>query len=55
MAYFQTKNPDLGKFLRHLHERYWPILWPFGLFHGHLVYLWPFWYILCLFGIFSPV
>jgi hypothetical protein len=45
MAYFQTKNPNLGKFLRVLQWKMivnfmaiWNILWPFGLFYGYLVY-----------------
>jgi hypothetical protein len=52
MAYFQTQNPNLGKFLRVWHWKMlvyfmaiwyifmaiWYILWPFGIFYGHLVY-----------------
>jgi hypothetical protein len=34
--------------------RRWYILWPFGLFYGHLVYFMAIWYILWLFGIFFP-
>jgi hypothetical protein len=48
MAYFQTKNPNLGKFLRDLQ---WKFLWPFGLFHGHVVYFLAIWYIWWPFGI----
>jgi hypothetical protein len=33
----------------------WPILWPFDLFCGHLVYFVAIWYILWLFGILFPV
>jgi hypothetical protein len=51
MAYFQTKNPTLGKFLRDL-QKSWYILWPFGLFCGHLEYFSAILYILCLFDIF---
>jgi hypothetical protein len=40
MAYFQTKNPDLGKFWRVLQ---WKML-PFGLFYGYLVYFVAIWY-----------
>jgi hypothetical protein len=67
MAYFQTKNPNLGKFwsdlqfkmlvyVIHSHLVYfmtiWYILWPFGLFCGHLVYFVAIWYILWPFDIF---
>jgi hypothetical protein len=65
MAYFQTKNPDLGKFWRLLqwklfvyYTAVWSILRLFGIFCAHLVYFWPFgiflaiWYILWPFGIF---
>jgi hypothetical protein len=41
MAYFQTKNIDLGKFCRVLKWKM-HILWPFGLSYGHLVFLWPY-------------
>jgi hypothetical protein len=46
-AYFQTKNPNLGKFLERLAMTswlfgyftvIWYILWPFLIFCGHLVY-----------------
>jgi hypothetical protein len=43
--YFQTKNPDLGKFWRILHS--YCILWPLGLFYGRFVYFATIWYILC--------
>jgi hypothetical protein len=53
MAYFQTKNPNLGKFWRVLQWKmlvylmtFWSTyftaignnLWPFGIFCSHLVY-----------------
>jgi hypothetical protein len=44
MVYFKTKNPNLGKFWEDLEwERlvnsmsFWNILWPLGIFYGHLV------------------
>jgi hypothetical protein len=57
MVYFKTKNPNMGKFWRALK---WIILWTFGIFFGHWVYLhivFPFgnvvvvWYIFPRFGI----
>jgi hypothetical protein len=27
-------------------ENIWNILWPFGIFCGHLVYFFPFWYVI---------
>jgi hypothetical protein len=52
MAYFQTKNPNLGKFWRVLQRElvayfiaFWFILWPFGIFCDHLVYFIVIWYI----------
>jgi hypothetical protein len=58
MVCFQTKNPNLGKFWRVLQWKilvyfitirfilgpFANILWPFGIFCGHLVYFSPFWY-----------
>jgi hypothetical protein len=56
MVYFQTKNPNLGKFWKVLQWKMyigifygrsvyftakWYILWPFGTFCGHLVYFFP--------------
>jgi hypothetical protein len=45
VVYFQTKNINLGKFLRALEWKGWYILWlfvmllrPFGIFYGHLVH-----------------
>jgi hypothetical protein len=59
MAYFENKNINLGKFWRELQ---WMILfyfmairfilWPFGIFCGHLVYFVAILYILLPFGIF---
>jgi hypothetical protein len=53
MAYFQTKKLYLGKFSRVLQWKMlayfiaiWSIVRPFGIFCGHLVFLW-------LFGTFS--
>jgi hypothetical protein len=44
MAYFQTKNPDLGKICRALERKMlsyfmtiWNILVPFGIIYGRLV------------------
>jgi hypothetical protein len=42
MACFQTKNPNFGNFWGYCNERYWYILWPFGLSYGHYVFMWPF-------------
>jgi hypothetical protein len=55
MVYFQTKNPNLGKFWRALELKVllfiiWSILQPFGIFYGHLVYFMDIWYILWTFG-----
>jgi hypothetical protein len=56
MVYFQTKNPNLGKFWRVLQWKMlvyfretWSIvfcyvLWTFGVVRGNLVYFFPFWY-----------
>jgi hypothetical protein len=32
----------------------WSILWPFGLFYGHLVYFVVIWYVFFLFWYFMP-
>jgi hypothetical protein len=55
MVYFQTKNPNLGKFWRALEWKMlvyfmviWNILRPFRIYYGHLVI----WYISPRFGIF---
>jgi hypothetical protein len=55
MVYFQTKNPNLGKFCRALEwemllyfKAMWNIFKPFGIFYGNvdnLVCFSPFWYI----------
>jgi hypothetical protein len=52
MAYFQTKNPDLGKFWRVLQSKMlvyfmaiWYILWSFGICCGNLVYFIEIWFI----------
>jgi hypothetical protein len=50
MLYLKTKNPNCGKFWRVL--KCWYILWPFGIFYGHLIYFMAIWYILRPFGIF---
>jgi hypothetical protein len=62
MVYFQTEDPNLGKFWRALQWKLlvcfmtiWSILRPSGLFYCHLVYFTAIWYILWSFGIFSPV
>jgi hypothetical protein len=46
MIYFQTKNPNSGKFWRALDYKLliyfiaiWYILWTFGMFYVHLVHL----------------
>jgi hypothetical protein len=55
MAYYQTKNPDLGKFQRVLQWKIFVgryITWPFDLLYGYLVYFVAIWYMLWLFDIF---
>jgi hypothetical protein len=54
MAYFQTKNTNLGKFWDMLVYvmAIWCILLSFGLFCCHLVYFVAIWYILLPFGTF---
>jgi hypothetical protein len=54
MVYFQTKNPNLGKFWSALERKMfvylmtiWNNLWPFGIVCGHLVKF-------SLFGLFGP-
>jgi hypothetical protein len=49
MVCSQTKNPNLGKFWRALDWKMfiyfmaiWDILWPFGIFYGHLVHFFGF-------------
>jgi hypothetical protein len=45
MAYFQTKNPYLGKFGRSFNGMCWYISWPFGIFCDHFVPFLVIWYI----------
>jgi hypothetical protein len=49
IAYFQTKNTDLGEFLQWKMLVYYmairPIVRLFGIVFGHLVYLMAIWYI----------
>jgi hypothetical protein len=52
MVYFQTENPNLGKFGRASDLKIWDILWTFGIFYGHLEYFMDIWDILWTFGIF---
>jgi hypothetical protein len=58
MVYFQTKNLDLGKFLRALDWKVlkcframWNILRTLGIFNDHLVHFVFIWYIFSGFGI----
>jgi hypothetical protein len=58
MAYFQTKNPNLGKFWRVLQWKMfvyylsvWSILRLFGIFCGPLVYFMAIWYIFSRSGV----
>jgi hypothetical protein len=62
MAYFQTKNPNLGKFWRVLQSKMqvyfmaiWSILRPFGIFGDHLVPFLFIWYIISAFGTLFPL
>jgi hypothetical protein len=56
MVYFQTKNPNLGKFWRVLDwKKFISFLWPFGTFYGYLGYFTTIWYILYSFVTFGPV
>jgi hypothetical protein len=57
MAYFQTKNPNLGKLWRALQWKMlvyfmaiWSILWLVGICCGQLVYFKVVWYIFPHFG-----
>jgi hypothetical protein len=52
---FKPKLPIWTIFGGSCNERCWNILWPLGLLYGSLVYFVAIWYILWLFGIFSPV
>jgi hypothetical protein len=60
-GFFQTKNPNLGKFWRVLQWKilvYFMIIWsisrPFEIFCGHLVYFVVIWYIFPHFWYFVP-
>jgi hypothetical protein len=48
MAYFQNEKSQFGQFLGGL------AMEDVGIFNGHLVYFTAIWYILWLFGVFSP-
>jgi hypothetical protein len=57
MVFFQTKNPNLGKFWRVLQLKllvYFMAIWyslrPFAIFYGNWVYFLVIWYILSCFG-----
>jgi hypothetical protein len=61
-CFFQTRNPNLGKFLKALDWKMlkhfmdiWNILRTFGIFYGHLGYCVTTWNILCSFGTFFLV
>jgi hypothetical protein len=43
MVCFQTKNSNLGKFSRALDRKNGYILWPFGIFYGHLGFFMTIW------------
>jgi hypothetical protein len=45
MAYFQTKNPNLGKFWKVLQWKMLVFLVPFCLFYGQMLYFVAKWYI----------
>jgi hypothetical protein len=56
-VYFQTKNPNLGKFWRVSQRKMlvyfitiWSILRPIGMFYGNLVYFVVIWYTFPHFG-----
>jgi hypothetical protein len=56
MVYFQTKNPNLGKFWRALDRKIWIYFWAilnisriFGIFYDHLVHFVFIWYIFPVF------
>jgi hypothetical protein len=56
MIYFQTKNPNLGKFWRifQMEDVGICVLWPFGKFSVHLVNVVAIWDIVWSFGTFFP-
>jgi hypothetical protein len=49
MVYFQTKNPNSGKFWKVLQLKLLVILWPLCLVYGEMVYFRAIWYILIYF------
>jgi hypothetical protein len=51
---FKPKIPIWVNFGGRWYGRCWCIIWPFGLFYGHLTYFTAFGYILRYFGIFYP-
>jgi hypothetical protein len=55
MAYFQTKNPNLGKFLEGLAMEYVVYFWPCDLFCGHVINFVAIWCTLWSLGIFFLV
>jgi hypothetical protein len=55
MVYFETKILIWANFGGQLTGKCLYILWPFGIFYGHLGYFMTIWYILCSFGTFYPV
>jgi hypothetical protein len=55
IAYFQTKNPNLGKFWKALQWEMLVYVIATWSIYGHLVYFVALWYILWLFGTFFPV
>jgi hypothetical protein len=55
MAYFQTRNPYLGKFLTDLQWKMLVYFRQFGIFYGFLVYFVAILYSLWLFGIYFVV
>jgi hypothetical protein len=55
MVHFQTKIAVWENSGWSCYGRCWPILWTFGLFYGHLIYLMAIWYISWWFGIFFSI
>jgi hypothetical protein len=55
MVYFQTKNPNWGKFWRALDWKMLSYLCPFGIFYGQLGYFMTILVNFCSFGTFFPV
>jgi hypothetical protein len=61
MVYFQTQNPNVGKFWRAFEWKMlvhfmtiWSILWPFGIIYVRLVLFADICYIFSQFGMFGP-